>query len=62
MRYILTAIVLVVFSLEVIPASAQWTIAPPGTKRAKEIKSMDILDRPNRPLHIYGTWVRLRNR
>jgi hypothetical protein len=39
-----------------------WTVAPPGTERSKEIKAMNILDRPNRPLHIYGDVVRLANR
>jgi hypothetical protein len=61
MRYILAAVLVTVF-LGPSLVDAQWTIAPPGTKRSKEIKSMDILDRPNRPLHIYGTIVRLRNR
>ncbi len=62
MRYVLAAVVLGAFLLGTRPAHAQWTIAPPGTKRAKEIKSMDMLDRPSRPLHIYGTFVRWMNR
>ena len=33
--------------------------APPGTEQSKEIKSLDILDRPNRQLQIYGDLVRL---
>jgi hypothetical protein len=42
--------------------AGNWTIAPPGTERSKEIKSMDILERPNRVLHFYGDTVRLSNR
>ena len=42
--------------------AANWTIAPPRTERSKEIKAMNIFDRPNRPLHFYGDVVRLANR
>ena len=43
-------------------AKASWTIAPPGTERSKEIHAMNILDRPNRPLHFYGDSVRWAHR
>jgi hypothetical protein len=36
----------------------QWTIALPFTKEARRIHSHDLMDRPNRPLHIYGNIVR----
>jgi hypothetical protein len=43
-------------------AQANWTIAPPGTERSKEIHAMNILERPNRPLHFYGDTVRWAHR
>ena len=43
-------------------AKASWTIAPPGTERSKDIHAMNILDRPNRPLHFYGDTVRWAHR
>jgi hypothetical protein len=42
--------------------AGNWTVAPPGTQRSKEIKTMEILERPNRVLHVYGDTVRLANR
>lgn len=62
MRYLLFAMVAIAGLMDVGSASASWTIAPPGTEKSKEIKSMDILDRPNRVLHFYGDAVRLANR
>ncbi len=63
MRYLLFALIVVVGMVEVGSVQvATWTIAPPGTERSKEIKSMDIMQRPNRPLHFYGDIVRLANR
>jgi hypothetical protein len=62
MRKLLIAVVALVVLAEVIPASASWTIAPPGTEKSKEIKEMNIMDRPNRLLHFYGDTVRLANR
>lgn len=43
-------------------AQASWTVAPPGTERSQEIHAMNILDRPNRPLHFYGDTVRWAHR
>jgi len=43
-------------------AQANWTVAPPGTERSKEIHAMNILERPNRPLHFYGDTVRWAHR
>jgi hypothetical protein len=59
-----------VFSLVAIAALAtsgtaganSWTVAPPGSQRSKDIKSENILDRPNRVLHFYGDAVRFANR
>ena len=62
MRKLLIAMVALVALADVIPASASWTIAPPGTEKSKEIKEMNIMDRPNRVLHFYGDAVRLANR
>jgi hypothetical protein len=63
MRYLLLALILSAGMNWANSAFAgNWTIAPPGTERSKEIKSMDILDRPNRVLHFYGDTVRLANR
>jgi hypothetical protein len=42
--------------------AANWTVAPPGSARSEEIKSQDILNRPNRPLHVYGDFVRWEHR
>jgi len=42
--------------------AANWTMAPPGSARSEEIKSQDILNRPNRPLHVYGDFVRWEHR
>jgi hypothetical protein len=39
-----------------------WTVALPNSQRGEAIHSMDIMERPNRPLHVYGDFVRLRNR
>jgi hypothetical protein len=61
-RQFLLAIVAVAAMVDVLPASAAWTIAPPGTEKSKEIKDINILDRPNRLLHFYGDAVRLANR
>jgi hypothetical protein len=62
MRKFLLAIVAIAAIVDVIPASAAWTIAPPGSEKSKEIAEMNILDRPNRLLHFYGDAVRLANR
>jgi len=61
-RKFLLAIVAVAAMVDVLPASAAWTIAPPSTEKSKEIKEMNIMDRPNRLLHFYGDTVRLANR
>jgi hypothetical protein len=62
MRKFLLAVVAVAMLIDVAPAMAAWTIAPPGTQKSKDIKEMNILDRPNRVLHFYGDAVRLANR
>jgi hypothetical protein len=62
MRKLLFAAVALVMLANVVPASAAWTIAPPGTEKSKEIHDMNIMDRPNRVLHFYGDTVRLMNR
>ncbi|HZZ29380.1 MAG TPA: hypothetical protein VFE46_15390 [Pirellulales bacterium] len=62
MRRVLFAIVAVMALIDVAPVNAGWTIAPPGTEKSKDIKELDILDRPNRVLHFYGDAVRLANR
>ncbi|HTQ40803.1 MAG TPA: hypothetical protein VMJ32_17405 [Pirellulales bacterium] len=62
MRRFLLAIVAIVALVDVAPVRASWTVAPPGTEKSKEIKEMNILDRPNRVLHFYGDAVRLANR
>jgi len=56
------AIFAVTISLAAASAQANWTIAPPGTGRSKEIHAMNILERPNRPLHFYGDTVRWAHR
>ena len=62
MRRILLAMGIVVV-VEMIGAGSawanSWTIARPNSPRGQEIHSMDILARPNRPLHFYGDTVRL---
>jgi len=62
MRKTLLALVAVIALLDIGTAKAAWTIAPPGSEKSKEIKQMDILDRPNRLLHFYGDSVRFANR
>ena len=62
MRRIVIALVMVAGLIDIASARAGWTVAPPGTEKSKEIKEMDILDRPNRVLHFYGDTVRLANR
>ncbi len=62
MRHLLFALVAVACLIDIGTAQASWTVAPPGTEKSKEIKQMDILDRPNRVLHFYGDTVRLMNR
>ncbi len=62
MRYLIFVMVVLVGLIEIGSAQAAWTIAPPGTDRSKEIKAMNIMERPNRPLHVYGDVVRLANR
>ena len=62
MRKTLLALVAVVALLDIGTANAAWTIAPPGSTKSKEIKQMDIMDRPNRVLHFYGDTVRMANR
>jgi hypothetical protein len=59
--FIYSLIALLAFT-EARAASAAWTIAPPGTAKSKQIKSMPIMERPNRLLHVYGDAVRLANR
>lgn len=56
------AILALMVSLAASSAQANWTIAPPGTERSKEIHAMNILERPNRPLHFYGDTVRWAHR
>jgi hypothetical protein len=62
MRYVLFAVVAAVGLIDIAPARAAWTIAPPGSEKSKEIKEMNIMDRPNRLLHFYGDAVRMANR
>jgi hypothetical protein len=62
MRYFILALIAVVVLVETGTARAAWTIAPPGTARSKEIHELNIMERPNRPLHVYGDVVRLANR
>ena len=63
MRFLAYALVAVVCLVEVGSVSANpWTIAPPGTAKSKEIKQMNIMERPNRLLHFYGDAVRMANR
>ena len=61
-RNFLLAVVAVAAMMDVMTASAAWTIAPPGSEKSKEIAQMNIMDRPNRVLHFYGDAVRLANR
>jgi hypothetical protein len=56
------AILAVTVLMSAVSAQASWTIAPPGTERSKEIHAMNILERPNRPLHFYGDTVRWAHR
>jgi hypothetical protein len=56
------AILAVTILVSAASAQANWTIAPPGTERSKEIHAMNILDRPNRLLHFYGDTVRWAHR
>lgn len=62
MRYLMFSLVAVVGFSTVGSAKANWTIAPPGSEKSKEIASADIMQRPNRPLHVYGTWYRWTHR
>jgi hypothetical protein len=63
MRYLLLGLILTAGMIGANSAFAgNWTVAPPGTQRSKDIKAMEILDRPNRVLHVYGDAVRLSNR
>ncbi len=52
-RVLMLTVALVIF------AGAFATATEPGLSR-EEIRSMNILDRPNRPLHFYGNAVRRR--
>jgi hypothetical protein len=54
MRFFLFALIAIVGLIDVGTASAAWTIAPPGSQKSKDIKAMNIMDRPNRLLHVYG--------
>ena len=56
------AILAVTILLSAASAQANWTVATPGTERSKEIHAMNILERPNRPLHFYGDTVRWAHR
>ncbi|MBM4003621.1 MAG: hypothetical protein FJ295_10090 [Planctomycetes bacterium] len=58
LRYSL-AIVILQLAAAVLPAAERLPIVASGEQRA-QIKSLDILDRPNRPLHVYGNTVRRR--
>jgi hypothetical protein len=58
--FVLAAAVLAMVLVENASA-ARWTVALPGTPRAQQIRSMDIMSRPNRPLHFYGNIVRRSN-
>ncbi len=62
MRYLMFALAIVVGFSTIGSAKGNWTIAPPGSERSKEIASENIMDRPNRPLHVYGTWYRWSHR
>lgn len=62
MRHVVFAMVALLGLIDIGSAGAAWTVAPPGTEKSKEIKEMNILDRPNRMLHFYGDAVRLANR
>jgi hypothetical protein len=63
MRELVLAMVTLVGLVAVDSAvAANWTMAPPGSARSEEIKSQDILSRPNRPLHVYGDFVRWEHR
>lgn len=56
---------LILFAVATVPAPSKdlsnerIPIVARGEKRA-EIKSIDILERPNRPMHVYGNTVRRR--
>jgi len=56
------AILAVTILLSAASAQANWTVAPPGTERSKEIHAMNILERSNRSLHFYGDTVRWAHR
>jgi hypothetical protein len=62
MRYLMFTLVAVAGLIDIGSANANWTIAPPGSEKSKEIASENIMERPNRPLHVYGTWVRWTHR
>jgi len=63
MRCLLFGLVATVGLIDAAAVKANnWTIAPPGSERSKEIKAMDIRERPNRPLHVYGDFVRMGGR
>ncbi|HEX4132039.1 MAG TPA: hypothetical protein VHZ24_18545 [Pirellulales bacterium] len=57
-RLLLSVVALSVAFLSIGTASAAWTVALPGSSKARQIRSMDIHSRPNRPLHFYGNVVR----
>ena len=56
---------LILFAVATVPVPSKdlpnerIPIVARGEKRA-EIKSIDILERPNRPMHVYGNTVRRR--
>jgi len=53
------AMVILQLASAVLPAAQRLPIVATGEQRA-QIKSLDILERPNRPLHVYGNTVRRR--
>jgi hypothetical protein len=58
-RILLSLAIAAVWTLvELASASAAWTVAVPFSPKAQAIRSQDIMSRPNRPLHVYGTMVR----
>jgi hypothetical protein len=63
MRYLLFGLIATAGLIDAAAVKAStWTIAPPRSERSKEIKAMDIMERPNRPLHVYGDFVRMGSR
>ncbi len=58
LRYSLMIVILQLASAAV-SAAQKLPIVATGEQRA-QIKSLDILERPNRPLHVYGNTVRRR--